>query len=117
MQWHAQPGSRAIRTSRQVANRSVRHAPTGSHSAAGTKAAPFKTLARAARAATEGGTTVFVAQPLLAGYSRTALALNFKLSASSPAMGRGIATDALGTDIDGKARSAATGFDLGAFQH
>jgi len=111
------PGPVPYGPARQVANLSVRHAPTGSDSAAGTKAAPFKTLARAAKAATEGGTTVFVAQPLLAGYSRTALAPNFKLSASSPAIGRGIATDAPGTDIDGKARNAATGLDLGAFQH
>jgi len=35
--------------------------PTGSDTAAGTKAAPFKTLARAAKAVTKAGTTVFVA--------------------------------------------------------
>lgn len=117
MQSHAQPGSRAIRTSPLSSQSFSATRANRSDSAAGTEAAPFKTLARAARAATEGSTTVFVAQPLLAGYSRTALAPNFKLSASSPAIGRGIAADAPGADIDGKARSAATGFDLGAFQH
>ncbi|MGJ9419530.1 DUF1565 domain-containing protein, partial [Massilia sp. CMS3.1] len=35
--------------------------PTGSDTAAGTKAAPFKTLARAAKAAIKPDTTVFVA--------------------------------------------------------
>jgi hypothetical protein len=54
-------------------------------------------------------------EPLLAGYSRTAVTPNFKLSTSSPAIGRGIATYAPATDIDGKARSAS--IDLGAYQH
>ena len=55
--------------------------------------------------------------PLLAGYSRTAATPNFKPSASSPVIGRGIATYALPTDIDGKARNASTGYDIGAYQH
>jgi len=53
-------------------------------------------------------------EPLLAGYSRTAAMPDYKLSASSPAVGRGIATYAPATDIDGKARRAA--IDLGAYQ-
>ena len=54
-------------------------------------------------------------EPLMAGYSRTAALPNFKLSTSSPAIGRGIATYAPTLDIDGKARGAA--IDLGAYQH
>jgi len=46
-------------------------APTGSDSAAGTKTAPFKTLARAAKAATRAGTTVWVAPGTYAGGIRT----------------------------------------------
>ena len=56
-------------------------------------------------------------EPLFAGYSRTAALPNFKLAAGSPAVGRGLGTYAPASDIDGKARSAATGFDLGAYQH
>ncbi|WP_312517043.1 right-handed parallel beta-helix repeat-containing protein [Massilia sp.] len=54
-------------------------------------------------------------EPLMTGYSRTAALPNFKLSTSSPAIGRGIATYAPTLDIDGKARGAA--IDLGAYQH
>ncbi|WP_313171517.1 choice-of-anchor Q domain-containing protein [Massilia oculi] len=52
---------------------------------------------------------------MFAGYSRTAATPNFKLSTSSPAIGRGLATYAPKTDIDGKARGTA--IDLGAYQH
>ncbi|MDB5746265.1 MAG: hypothetical protein JWP72_1113 [Massilia sp.] len=55
--------------------------------------------------------------PLLAGYSRTAALPNFKPSTSSPVIGRGIATYAHPTDIDGKPRNTSTGFDIGAYQH
>ncbi|MFC4931273.1 DUF4214 domain-containing protein [Massilia sp. GCM10023247] len=55
--------------------------------------------------------------PLLAGYSRTAAFPNFKPSTSSPVIGRGIATYAHPTDIDGRPRNASTGYDLGAYQH
>lgn len=55
--------------------------------------------------------------PLFAGYSRTAATPNFHLSGSSPAIGRGIATNAYPTDLDGKARNASTGYDIGAYQH
>jgi len=53
-------------------------------------------------------------EPLFAGYSRTAASPNYKLSTSSPAIGRGLATYAPKTDIDGKARGSA--IDLGAYQ-
>ena len=53
-------------------------------------------------------------EPLFAGYSRTAALPNYKLSISSPAIGRGLATYAPKDDIDGKARASA--IDLGAYQ-
>ena len=62
-------------------------------------------------------TGTITSDPLLAGYSRTAAMPNFKPSASSPVIGRGIATYALPTDIDGKPRNASTGYDIGAYQH
>jgi hypothetical protein len=55
--------------------------------------------------------------PLFVSYSRTAASPNYHLAAGSPAIGRGIATGALSTDIDGKARNASTGYDIGAYQH
>jgi hypothetical protein len=55
--------------------------------------------------------------PLFVGYSKTAATPNFHLTSSSPAIGRGIATGALPTDIDGKLRNATTGYDIGAYQH
>ncbi|GAB3420016.1 DUF4214 domain-containing protein [Massilia agilis] len=55
-------------------------APTGSDSAAGTKAAPFKTLARAAQVATKASTTVWVAPGTYTG--------GFKTTASGTATGR-----------------------------
>jgi hypothetical protein len=56
-------------------------------------------------------------EPLFAGYSRTATTPNFHLTSSSPAVGRGIASNAYPTDLDGKPRSSSTGFDIGAYQH
>ncbi|MGF6274436.1 hypothetical protein ABIB38_002818 [Massilia sp. UYP11] len=53
-------------------------------------------------------------EPLFAGYSRTAATPDYKLTASSPAIGRGLATYAPKTDIDGKARGGS--IDLGAYQ-
>jgi hypothetical protein len=55
--------------------------------------------------------------PLFVSYSKTMTTPNFHLTSSSPAIGRGIATGVLATDIDGKARTAATGYDIGAYQH
>ena len=55
-------------------------ATTGSDSAAGTKAAPFKTIAKAATKATQAGTTVWVAPGTYAG--------GFKTTASGTASAR-----------------------------
>ncbi|WP_040777730.1 choice-of-anchor Q domain-containing protein, partial [Massilia timonae] len=54
-------------------------------------------------------------EPLFAGYSRTAATPDYKLTISSPAIGRGLATYAPAADIDDKARGTA--IDLGAYQH
>ena len=54
-------------------------------------------------------------EPLFADYSRTAATPDYKLTTSSPAIGRGLATYAPTADIDGKARG--TSIDLGAYQH
>ena len=53
-------------------------------------------------------------EPLFAAYSRTAATPDYKLTASSPAVGRGLATYAPKNDIDGKARGSS--IDLGAYQ-
>jgi hypothetical protein len=55
--------------------------------------------------------------PLFKAYSRTAATPDYHLSTSSPAIGRGTATNAYLTDLDGKPRNATTGYDLGAYQH
>jgi hypothetical protein len=55
--------------------------------------------------------------PLFKAYSRTAVTPDFHLTTSSPAIGRGTATNAYATDLDGKPRNATTGYDLGANQH
>jgi parallel beta-helix repeat protein len=55
--------------------------------------------------------------PLFKAYSRTAAAPDYHLTTSSPAIGRGTATNAYATDLDGKPRNATTGYDLGAYQH
>jgi hypothetical protein len=55
--------------------------------------------------------------PLFKAYSRTAATPDFHLTTSSPAIGRGTATNAYPTDLDGKPRNATTGYDLGAYQH
>jgi hypothetical protein len=55
--------------------------------------------------------------PLFKAYSRTAVTPDFHLTSSSPAIGRGTATNAYATDLDGKPRNATTGYDLGAYQH
>jgi hypothetical protein len=62
-------------------------------------------------------TSTVSSDPLFVGYSATAATPNFHLSASSPAIARGTATNAPTTDIDGKARNASVGFDIGAYQH
>jgi hypothetical protein len=55
--------------------------------------------------------------PLFKAYSRTAATPDYHLTTSSPAIGRGTATNAYPTDLDGKPRNATTGVDLGAYQH
>jgi parallel beta-helix repeat protein len=55
--------------------------------------------------------------PLFKAYSRTAATPDYHLTTSSPAIGRGTATNAYPTDLDGKPRNASTGYDLGAYQH
>jgi hypothetical protein len=55
--------------------------------------------------------------PLFVAYSATAAAPNFHITSSSPAVGRGTASNAYATDLDGKARNASTGYDIGAYQH
>jgi parallel beta-helix repeat protein len=55
--------------------------------------------------------------PLFKAYSRTAATPDFHLTTSSPAIGRGTATNAYPTDLDGKPRNATTGYDIGAYQH
>jgi hypothetical protein len=55
--------------------------------------------------------------PLFVSYSKTMTTPNFHLTSSSPAIGRGIATGAYPTDIDGKPRNSSTGYDIGAYQH
>jgi hypothetical protein len=62
-------------------------------------------------------TGTITSDPLLAAYSRTYWLPDFKPSASSPVIGRGIATYAPPTDINGRPRNATTGIDLGAHQH
>jgi hypothetical protein len=54
--------------------------------------------------------------PLFKAYAKTGTP-DFHLTASSPAIGRGTASNALPTDLDGKARNATTGYDIGAYQH
>jgi hypothetical protein len=55
--------------------------------------------------------------PLFVGYSRTAATPNFHLTSSSPAIGRGTSAYVHPVDLDGKARTATTGYDIGAYQH
>jgi hypothetical protein len=62
-------------------------------------------------------TATVSSDPLLVAYSRTATTPDFHLTSSSPAIGRGIATNAYPTDLDGKPRNTTTGFDIGAYQH
>jgi hypothetical protein len=60
-------------------------------------------------------TGTVTSDPLFIGYTASGTP-NFKLSSSSPAIGRGTSVFALPTDYNGKTRSYATGFDIGAYQ-
>lgn len=55
--------------------------------------------------------------PLFAGYSRNAALPNFRLSSSSPAIGRGLGALAPAIDINGRARNSISGVDVGAYQY
>jgi hypothetical protein len=54
--------------------------------------------------------------PYFISYTRSGTP-NFKLTLSSPAIGRGTPVHAHTTDFAGKPRNAKTGFDIGAYQH
>ncbi|MBD8532361.1 DUF1565 domain-containing protein, partial [Massilia sp. CFBP 13647] len=75
----ATPGTMSAATLPTTAN-NYYVAPNGSDTAAGTKAAPFKTLARAAKAAVKANTTVFVAPGTYEG--------GFKTTGNGTAAGR-----------------------------
>jgi hypothetical protein len=53
--------------------------------------------------------------PLFVGYSRTGTP-DMHLTSSSPAVSRGTPAGAMSSDLDGKPRNAATGYDIGAYQ-
>lgn len=54
--------------------------------------------------------------PYFVSYAKTGTP-NLRLSASSPAIGRGTSADALSSDFLERPRTATTGFDIGAYQH
>ncbi|XYJ08886.1 right-handed parallel beta-helix repeat-containing protein [Telluria sp. B2] len=56
------------------------------------------------------------AEPAFVEYSRTGTP-DFRLSPRSPAIGKGLPGDTPEQDYQGKLRSKATGYDIGAFQH
>ncbi|WP_406698295.1 DUF1565 domain-containing protein [Singulisphaera sp. Ch08] len=56
------------------------------------------------------------ADPKFVNYTRTGVS-DFHLDSNSPAIGGGTATDAPLLDIEGKPRTPATGYDIGAYQH
>jgi len=56
------------------------------------------------------------AAPGFVNYTRTGTP-DLHLTSSSPAIGKGTATNALPTDFDGEPRNATTGYDIGAYQH
>lgn len=57
-----------------------------------------------------------LADPKFVNYVRTGGG-DYHLQSSSPAIGKGAASNAPATDFDGVARTAASGFDIGAYQH
>jgi len=61
-------------------------------------------------------TSTITSSPLFVAYSRTGTP-NLKLSASSPAIGRGTSAQALAYDFLERPRNATTGYDVGAYQH
>lgn len=61
-------------------------------------------------------TATVTSDPLFVGYTRTGTP-NLRLSASSPAIGRGTSAQALNYDFLDRPRNTTTGFDIGAYQH
>ncbi len=61
-------------------------------------------------------TGTVAAVPLFVSYTRTGTP-DLHIQASSPAVGKGTATNALPYDFDNKPRNATTGYDIGAYQH
>ncbi|MES2016975.1 MAG: DUF1565 domain-containing protein [Pseudomonadota bacterium] len=61
-------------------------------------------------------TSAVSAPPQFAAYTRTGTP-DLHVLATSPAVGKGTATNALTSDFDGKPRNATTGYDIGAYQH
>jgi parallel beta-helix repeat protein len=55
-------------------------------------------------------------EPLFAGYGRAGY-MDLRITRSSPAIGRGSDQYAESVDFNGRPRNAATGFDIGAYQH
>lgn len=56
------------------------------------------------------------AEPQFVNYVRTGGG-DYHPASTSPAVGKGLAADAIATDLDGKPRDATTGIDIGAYQH
>ncbi|QYF93528.1 DUF1565 domain-containing protein [Massilia sp. PAMC28688] len=56
------------------------------------------------------------AAPGFKSYTRTGTP-DLHITTTSPAIGKGTATNAPATDFDGRPRNATTGYDIGAYQH
>jgi len=61
-------------------------------------------------------TNTVSAAPQFASYTRTGTP-DLHILSTSPAVGKGTATNALSTDFDDQPRNATTGYDIGAYQH
>ena len=61
-------------------------------------------------------TATVAAEPQFVDYRRTGGG-NYHPASASPAINKGLLTDAAATDINGLPRNATTGVDLGAYQH
>ncbi len=61
-------------------------------------------------------TATVAAEPQFVNYLRTGGG-NYRLAGASPAINKGLLSDAASTDLDGSPRNATTGVDLGVYQH
>ena len=61
-------------------------------------------------------TNTVTSNPLFVGYTRTGTP-DLRITSSSPAVGRGTATQALSYDFADRPRNSSTGYDIGAYQH